>query len=124
MGQLFSYDPHEWLVAIHEHMFHGFLALAILFLIDHLRSSYAHFKPFSAHHFDENCHLEFPPALDNEAFLTAGIFHANSHVAQGLFHEPFPDFAGLNNFTFLAHQGTVVDGKGHGDRGLVHADAL
>ncbi len=62
-------------------MLDGFEFLAVLFLIDHVRSPDAEFITFASESFNKNDHLEFSAPLDYKTIGGIGVLDFQSDVS-------------------------------------------
>src|ERR1700733_26196 len=92
---------------------------AIHCLGDNLGPAYHELKPFATHHLDQNGQLQLSAAQNLEAVGTSGLLHTNEAVGGQFLVQALAQITGGNKLSFPACHGRVVDGKLHGDGGLV-----
>src|SRR5580700_7185914 len=112
----------EGLGNVDGEMFDRFHELAVDFFRDDLGTADHELITFAAHHLDEDGELELAAAEDFEAVGRAGFFNAHGNVGEELFLEALTQIARGDPLTFASHHGRIVDGKLHGDGGLVDDD--
>ena len=113
-GELLGHVDGEVLDRLHAH--------AVDHLGDDLRPAGHQLEAFAAHHFDQNCKLQFAAAQHLEAVGRSGFFHANRDVGEQLFFQALAQVAAGDVLAFAAGKRRSVHAELNGDGRLVDDD--
>ena len=115
-------DPHVLFSRVDERQFVGFVGRPVNGAGQHPRHADGKFITFPPHLFDQDGHLQFSPAVHQEAIGRFGGLHAHREVVPCLFEQSFPQVARGHVLAVLSAERGIVDGKLHRQRGFVHVE--
>ena len=119
LAELLDHGPGEFLGDIDEAGFHGLQELSVrVALVDDFRFCDREFISLAAHSLDEDREVELAASGDLKGFRGIGVLHAQGDIRVELPVEPVPQMAARHILAVFAGERGVVDGEGHGDRGL------
>ena len=89
--EFFHHDAQKGFFTIHEKFFNGLQFFAFFMPKDDLGLSYAEFKAFAPHGFNQDSKLKFPPSFDKKAVTVISFSHLDRYVEKRFLYQSFTE---------------------------------
>src|SRR5215469_2552336 len=115
----FHDDADKILGNVDDQAFHRFELFSVFVANDNFGFAHHEFETFTAHGFDKDGKLQFTAAENTKGFGSFRVFNANGNIGEEFLGETIAQVAGGEVSAFAPTKRAGIDGKDHGEGGLV-----